>query len=80
MPSGGTIHIEEIQDQVELALMRSEELKVARAYVVYRAERTKIRQEENTSAQEMTVLSPSERTETIAKKPVKTQTVLIQRR
>ena len=67
MPSGGTIHIEEIQDQVELALMRSEELKVARAYVVYRAERTKIRQEENTSAQEMTVLSPSERTETIAK-------------
>ena len=31
MPSGGTIHIEEIQDQVELALMRSEELKVARA-------------------------------------------------
>ena len=67
MPSGGTIHIEEIQDQVELALMRSEELKVARAYVVYRAERTKIRQEENTSAQEMTLLSPSERTETIAK-------------
>ena len=67
MPSGGTIHIEEIQDQVELALMRSEELKVARAYVVYRAERTKIRQEENTSAQKMTVLSPSERTETIAK-------------
>ena len=35
MPSGGTIHIEEIQDQVELALMRSEELKVARAYVLY---------------------------------------------
>ena len=31
MPSGGTIHIEEIQDQVELALMRTEELKVARA-------------------------------------------------
>ena len=67
MPSGGTIHIEEIQDQVELALMRSEELKVARAYVVYRAERTKIRQEENTSALELDVLSPSERTETIAK-------------
>ena len=67
MPSGGTIHIEEIQDQVELALMRSEELKVARAYVVYRAERTKIRQEENISAQETAILSPSERTETIAK-------------
>ncbi len=67
MPSGGTIHIEEIQDQVELALMRSEELKVARAYVLYRAERTKIRQEENTSAQEIAGLNPSERTETIAK-------------
>jgi ribonucleoside-diphosphate reductase alpha chain len=39
MPSGGTIHIEEIQDQVELALMRSEEHKVAREYVLYRAER-----------------------------------------
>ena len=47
MPSGGTIHIEEIQDQVELALMRTEELKVARAYVLYRAERTKLREEES---------------------------------
>lgn len=32
MPSGGTIHIEEIQDQVELALMRAGEQKVARDY------------------------------------------------
>ena len=45
MPSGGTIHIEEIQDQVELELMRSEEREVARAYVLYREERTKARQE-----------------------------------
>ena len=67
MPSGGTIHIEEIQDQVELALMRSEELKVARAYVLYRAERTKLRQEESSILQEEPKLSPSERTETIAK-------------
>ena len=67
MPSGGTIHIEEIQDQVELALMRSEELKVARAYVGYRAERTKLRQEESIISQEEPKLSPSERTETIAK-------------
>ena len=29
MPSGGTVHIEEIQDQVELALMRAGEQKVA---------------------------------------------------
>ena len=67
MPSGGTIHIEEIQDQVELALMRSEELKVARAYVLYRAERTKLRQEESSISQEEPKLNPSERTETIAK-------------
>ena len=45
MPSGGTLHIEEIQDQVELELMRSEEREVARAYVLYREERTKVRQE-----------------------------------
>ncbi len=33
---GGKIHIEDIQDQVELALMRAAEHKVARAYVLYR--------------------------------------------
>jgi ribonucleoside-diphosphate reductase alpha chain len=38
-PSGGTFHIEDIQDQVELALMRSGEHDVARAYVLYRARR-----------------------------------------
>ena len=43
LPSGGTIHIEEIQDQVELALMRSGEHKVARDYVLYREERARIR-------------------------------------
>lgn len=42
-PSGGTIHIEEIQDQVELALMRSSAQKVARAYVLYREERSRAR-------------------------------------
>ena len=65
MPSGGTIHIEEIQDQVELALMRTEELKVARAYVLYRAERTKVREEESPLLAENKV-EPSERTELIA--------------
>ena len=39
MPSGGTIHIEEIQDQVELQLMRNEHHKVARTYVLYREAR-----------------------------------------
>ena len=46
MPSGGTLHIEEIQDQVELQLMRTEELKVARSYILYRAERTQERKKE----------------------------------
>jgi ribonucleoside-diphosphate reductase alpha chain len=38
-----TIHIEDIQDQVELALMRSGEHKIARAYVLYREERAQER-------------------------------------
>ena len=42
-PKGGTFHIEDIQDQVELALMRSGEHDVARAYVLYREERSKAR-------------------------------------
>ncbi|MCW5589144.1 MAG: ribonucleoside-diphosphate reductase subunit alpha [Legionellales bacterium] len=41
---GGTIHIEDIQDQVELTLMRSGHHKVARAYVLYREERRKLRE------------------------------------
>ena len=43
LPSGGTVHIEEIQDQVELALMRSGEHKIARSYVLYREERARVR-------------------------------------
>lgn len=42
--NGGIIHIEDIQDQVELALMRTGEHKVARAYVLYREERRKARE------------------------------------
>ncbi len=45
-PSGGTVHIEDIQDQVELALMRSGEHKVARAYVLYREQQAQRRAEE----------------------------------
>ena len=47
MPSGGTVHIEDIQDQVELALMRDGEQKVARAYVIYREERARERDKKN---------------------------------
>jgi ribonucleoside-diphosphate reductase alpha chain len=43
MPSGGTVHIEDIQDQVELILMRSGEQKVARDYVLYREEHARLR-------------------------------------
>src|SRR5690606_2442527 len=42
-PGGGTFHIEEVQDQVELALMRSGEHDVARAYVLYREKRSQER-------------------------------------
>jgi ribonucleoside-diphosphate reductase alpha chain len=42
-PAGGTFHIEDIQDQVELALMRGGEHEVARAYVLYREERARER-------------------------------------
>ena len=69
MPSGGTIHIEEIQDQVELALMRSEEHKVAREYVLYRAERANQRAIETHihDRPEKEELETSERIEVIAK-------------
>ena len=42
-PHGGTLHIEDIQDQVELSLMRSGEHDVARSYVLYREERARER-------------------------------------
>ena len=45
MPSGGTIHIEDIQDQVELALMRAGEHLIARDYVIYRESRRQARVE-----------------------------------
>ena len=43
MPSGGTIHIEDVQDQVELSLMRAGEHKIARDYVIYREEQARKR-------------------------------------
>ena len=52
MPSGGTVHIEDIQDQVELALMRTAEQKVARAYVIYREERARVRADKEKALRE----------------------------
>jgi ribonucleoside-diphosphate reductase alpha chain len=55
-PAGGTVHIEDIQDQVELALMRAGEHEVARAYVLYREERNRerARQKQADAADEAT--------------------------
>jgi ribonucleoside-diphosphate reductase alpha chain len=51
-PAGGTFHIEDIQDQVELALMRGGEHQVARSYVLYREERARERQKRMDEAKE----------------------------
>ena len=50
MPAGGATHIEDIQDQVELALMRGGQHKVARSYVLYREERAQKRKAEQQKA------------------------------
>lgn len=47
---GENIHIEDIQDQVELAMMRAGEHKVARSYVLYREERSRLRAEKEAKA------------------------------
>ncbi len=46
LPDGGSVPIEDIQDQVELALMRAGEHDVARAYVLYRERRAAERAEQ----------------------------------
>ncbi len=45
-PDGGTFHIEDIQDQVELAMMRNGDQKIARAYVLSREQRANARAQE----------------------------------
>ena len=56
-PNGGTFHIEDVQDAVELALMRSGEHDVARAYVLYRERRSQERAQSNTGE-----MAPAEHT------------------
>ncbi len=51
-PGGGTFHIEDVQDQVELGLMRGSHHEVARAYVLYRERRSQER-----AAQKETLVS-----------------------
>ena len=59
MPTGGAIHIEDIQDQVELALMRSEHHRVARAYVLYREERSRERARKSEQVQAAVPATPA---------------------
>ncbi|MFM9982097.1 MAG: ribonucleoside-diphosphate reductase subunit alpha [Burkholderiales bacterium] len=54
-PAGGTFHIEDIQDQVELALMRSGEHDVARSYVLYREDRSRARAQEKVSQKKSSI-------------------------
>ena len=53
-PGGGTFHIEDVQDQVELGLMRGGHHEVARAYVLYRERRAQER------AKQMQQVAPRE--------------------
>jgi ribonucleoside-diphosphate reductase alpha chain len=59
-PHGGTLHIEDIQDQVELSLMRSSEHDVARSYVLYREERSRERTKAKKSQEPAHVLHVKE--------------------
>ncbi len=61
LPAGGMIHIEDIQDQVELTLMREGLQKVAREYVLYREERKRLR-----ASQEQELASTTELKVTLA--------------
>ncbi|MBM4228639.1 MAG: ribonucleoside-diphosphate reductase subunit alpha [Gammaproteobacteria bacterium] len=58
MPAGGAVHIEDIQDQVELALMRSEHHRVARSYVLYREERARERARKQELVEAATATTP----------------------
>lgn len=50
-PGGGTFHIEDVQDQVELGLMRGGHHEIARAYVLYRERRSQERHRQGEQAQ-----------------------------
>ena len=55
-PQGSTFHIEDIQDQVELALMRYGQHKIARAYVLYREQRAQEREQQKEPKQSTTTI------------------------
>ena len=53
-PSGGTFHIEDVQDHAELGLMRGGHHEIARAYVLYRERRAQERTKQTTAAEPAT--------------------------
>jgi len=61
LPEDGTVHIENIQDQVELALMRNAQQKVARAYVLYREQHAQQRATEVGTEEAQSVINISYR-------------------
>ena len=60
------ISIEDIQDQVELALMRAGEQKIARAYVLYREERRKEREQASSKTTQQPTLRIKLKDDTLA--------------
>jgi ribonucleoside-diphosphate reductase alpha chain len=64
-PGGGTFHIEDVQDQVELGLMRGGHHEIARAYVLYRErrnqERAHIKEEQTPAAPALHVIDNGQR-------------------
>jgi ribonucleoside-diphosphate reductase alpha chain len=75
-PVSGTFHIEDIQDQVELALMRSGEHDVARTYVLYREDRTRERAKQKENAATETSTSILHVLENGRKTPLDTEQLL----
>ncbi|MHB8666207.1 MAG: ribonucleoside-diphosphate reductase subunit alpha [Burkholderiales bacterium] len=69
-PGGGTFHIEDIQDQVELALMRSGQHEVARAYVLYREQRSKARTQEQAKQKDKPVAPELHVVESGVRRPI----------
>jgi ribonucleoside-diphosphate reductase alpha chain len=60
-PGGGTFHIEDVQDQVELGLMRGGHHEIARAYVLYREKRTQERARQPQTATPSSAPDPRDR-------------------
>ena len=72
IPDGGTFHIEDIQDHVELALMRGGHQKVARSYVLYREQRNSEREIEDVSQENKDSASKINITSVEGKSPLDT--------